>query len=294
VPSVVVEAILRRVLVPAVTGGALLIERPFGKKNALAAAEAFGGFASTPEEAEVDKHLGPSTLGEGEEALLRRIRKLAAVDTVAIGPRIEGGVLALAALFHDLVAAYHPDLPGLFRRDARRQLLEATAEALESIPPPHTVRAAILRHAWLGDLPRVALARTEVRWWVGGASFVGREPPKRLLAWPEMRRVRKDTRAVEMLRVLELFADRPEVAGLAELHARAFAAFFAASPLTDLALAGRISPPFAWSEALARAVASPAGARVARRAIGLGEEQGKFAREVIAATAGEAAGAIAS
>ncbi|MGZ3473772.1 MAG: hypothetical protein ACXWUG_05205 [Polyangiales bacterium] len=291
-PSEIVEAILRRVLVPAVTGGAIVVERPFGKKNAIAAGESVGGFTTTPEESEVDKYLGPATLGEGEEALLRKIRRLAGVDTVAIGPRIEGGVLAIAALFHDLVVAYHPDLPGLFRRDARRKLLESTAEALESIPKPTTVRAAILRHAWLGDLPRVALARTEVRWWVGGASFVGKEPPKRLLAWPEVRRVRKDTRSVEMLRVLELFADRPEVAGLAELHARAFAAFFAASPLTDLTLAGRLSPPFVWSESLARLVASPAGARVARRAIGFGEERGKFAREVIAATAGEAAGSI--
>jgi hypothetical protein len=293
VPSVVVEAIFRRVLVPAVTGRALVIERPFGKKNAIAAGEVFG-FTTTKEEGEIEKYLGPATLGDGEEALLRRIRRLAAIDTVAVGPRIEGGVLAVGALFHDLIAAYHPDLPGLFRRDARRQLLEATAEALESIPPPETVRAAIVRHAWLGDLPRVALARTEVRWWVGGASFVGREPPKRLLAWPDVRRVRTDTRSVEMLRVLELFADRPEVAGLAELHARAFAAFFAASPLTDLALAGRISPPFAWSPSIARVVASPAGARVARRAIGLGEEKGKFAREVITATAGEAANALVS
>jgi hypothetical protein len=173
-------------------------------------------------------------------------------------------------------------------------LLEATAEALEAIPPPATVRAAILRHAWLGELPHVALARTEVRWWVGGASFVGREPPKRLLAWPEVRRVRKDTRSVEVLRVMELFADRPEVAGLAELHARAFSAFFAATPLTDLALAGRISPPFSWRETHGKLAASAAGARVARRAIGLGEERGKFAREVIAQAAGDAAATLVS
>lgn len=273
-----VAEIFRRVLVPAVTGGALSIEKPFGRKAAFDAAD-IGG-------------LGEGAMGEGEEALIRKLRRLSNTDISAITPRIDGGVIALAALFHDLVAAFHPDLPGVFRRDAPAKLLMMTAGAITEVPPPATVRAALLRHAWLGDLPRFSLVRTEVKWWTGGASFVGRTPPPRLLAWPELRRVRRDNRVVELMRLPDLFAERSDAGALTEMHTRAMGAFLAASPLTDLALAGRLSPPFTWTTAAAQLVANPAGARLARRAIALGEEGGKFARDVIASVAGDAASSL--
>ncbi len=291
-PAETVVEIFRRVLVPGVTGGELVIEKPFGRKAAYAAAEVMGGVEISREVVKIDEEHGTKALEQGEEALIRRLRRLANADVSTIIPRIDGGVVVLAALLHDLIAAFHPELPGIFRRDAPHKLLEATASALAEVAPPSTLRAALLRHAWLGDLPRFSLVRTEVRWWVGGATFVGRTPPKRLLAWPEVRRVRRDERGAEVLRLPELFADRPDVAVLTEIHARAMSAFLAASPLTDLALAGRLSPPFVWTESAARLVAGPAGARLARRAIALGEENGKYAREVIANVAGDAALAL--
>ncbi|MBI2395055.1 MAG: hypothetical protein HYV09_36125 [Deltaproteobacteria bacterium] len=284
--------VFRRVLLPAITGGELVIERPFGPKAARAAGEAMGLGDRTAEEREVDRMLSTTTLERGDEALLRRLRRLTATDAVTISPRIDGSVVWLGALLHDVVAAFHPDLPGVFRRRAPHQLLEATAVALEEVPAPPTVRSALLRHAWLGDLPRFSLLRTELRWWVGGASFVGKEPPRRLLAWPEVRRVRRDDRTVEILRLPELFADNTTTA-IGSLHARAMAAFLAATPLTDLMMAGRLSPPFQLTEAAAHLIASPAGARLARRAIALGEEGGKFAREVLASVGGAAAAALA-
>lgn len=291
-PAETTAEIFRRVLVPAVTGGELLIEKPFGRKAAFAAASVFGGLEPSAGEVALDQWFGPSAMQQGEEALLRRLRRLANADVTTIIPRIDGGVVVLAALLHDLVAAFHPELPGMFRRDAPSKLLEATAQGFAEVPAPATLRAALLRHAWLGDLPRFALVRTEVRWWVGGRSFVGRAPPARLLAWPDVRRVRRDERAVEILRLPDLFSDRANTAPLVELHARAMSGFLAASPLTDLAFAGRLSPPFAWTEAIARLVENPAGARLSRRAISLGEEGGKFAREVIASVAGDAARAL--
>ena len=288
-PAETTAEIFRRVLVPAVTGEALVIEKPFGRKAAFAAAEVVGGMEIGKDVVAIDQFLGATQLQQGEEALLRKLRRLANADISTITPRIDGGVVALAALLHDLVAAFHPDLPGMFRRDAPAKLLMATAGAITEVPAPSTVRAALLRHAWLGDLPRFSLVRTEVKWWVGGASFVGRTPPPRLLAWPNVRRVRRDNRNVELLRLPDLFPERPDVAVLTEMHTRAMSAFLSASPLTDLALAGRLSPPFSWTTAAAQLVANPAGARLARRAIALGEEGGKFARDVIASVAGEAA-----
>jgi len=291
-PAETVVEIFRRVLVPGVTGGELAIEKPFGRKAARAAAEVMGGIDISQEVVNLDREHGAKVLEQGEEALIRKLRKLANADVTTMVPRIDGGVVLLAALLHDLIAAFHPELPGIFRRDAPHRLLQATASALAEVPPPTTLRAALLRHAWLGDLPRFTLVRTEVKWWVGGASFVGRTPPGRLLAWPDVRRVRRDERGAEVLRLPELFADRPDVATLTELHGRAMSAFLAATPLTDLALAGRLSPPFVWTPAAAQLVANPAGARLARRAIALGEENGKYAREVIANVAGDAAAAL--
>jgi hypothetical protein len=292
-PAETVVEIFRRILVPGVTGGELAIEKPFGQKAARAAAEVMGGVELSQGVVDLDREHGAKVLEQGEEALLRKLRRLANADVTTIVPRIDGGVVLLAALLHDLIAAFHPELPGIFRRDAPHKLLEATAAAFAEVPPPSTLRAALLRHAWLGDLPRFTLVRTEVKWWVGGASFVGRTPPGRLLAWPEVRRVRRDERGAEVLRLPELFSDRSDVATLTEIHGRAMSAFLAATPLTDLALAGRLSPPFVWTPSAATLVANPAGARVARRAIALGEEKGKYAREVIANVAGDAAAALA-
>ena len=291
-PSETTAEIFRRVLVPAVTGSALIIEKPFGRAGAFAAAEVVGGMEISSGVVALDVWFGAGTLQQGEDALLRKLRRVANADVSTIVPRIDGAVVAMAALLHDLVAAFHPDLPGVFRRDAPTKLLMMTANALTEIPAPSTLRAALLRHAWLGELPRFSLVRTEVKWWVGGRSFVGRAPPPRLLAWPEVRRVRRDDRGVEIIRLPDLFADRSDVAALTAMHTSAMGAFLAASPLTDLALAGRLTPPFVWTRAAAKLIANPAGARLARRAIALGEEGGKFARDVIATLGGDAAAAL--
>lgn len=292
-PAETAAEIFRRVLVPGVTGGELVIEKPFGPKAARAAADVLGGLEPTHDEVKLDQELGAGVLERGEEALLRRLRRLSAADATTVVPRIDGAVVMIAALLHDVVAAFHPDLPGVFRRDAPQRLLEAAASGLSEVPPPRTVRAALVRHAWLGDLPRFSLVRTEVRWWVGGASFVGREPPKRLLAWPDVRRVRRDDRTVEILKLPELFTDHPGVTALTEAHGRAMSAFFLSSPVTDLALAGRLSPPFVLTEPATRLIENPAGARLCRRAIALGEEGGKYAREVIANVAADVAAVLA-
>lgn len=291
-PAETTAEIFRRVLVPAVTGGALIIERPFGRAGALAAAEVVGGMEISKEVVALDQWFGAGTLQQGEDSLLRKLRRLANADVSTIVPRIDGAVVALAALLHDVVAAFHPDLPGVFRREAPVKLLMLTAGAFTEVPQPSTLRAALLRHAWLGELPKFSLVRTEVRWWTGGRSFVGRAPPPRLLAWPELRRVQRDERGTEIIRLPDLFPDRTDVLPLTEMHTRAMSAFLAASPLTDLAMAGRLTPPFVWTSAVARLAANPAGARLARRAIALGEEGGKFARDVIASVGGDAAAVL--
>ena len=305
-PNEALAEIRRRVLAPAVTGGIVSIERPFGPALARAAGELLGGPEPTPERARLERELRASVDGPVEAAiddpaddpveaaLVGRLRRLAASDVAACAPRLDGAVVTLAALLHDLVAAFHPDLPGPLRHDAPARLLSATARAFAEVPPPSTVRAALARHAWLGDLVRFSLTRTDVSWWVGGASFVGRAPPSRLLAWPDVRRVRRHERRVELGRLPELLADREGADALAGSFARALGAFFAASPVTDLTYAGRLAPPFVLTVPVARLLLHPAGARVCRRAIALGEEGGRYAREVLAQVAPAAAAALGS
>ena len=302
-PAQIHAEVLRRILVPGVTGGRLEIGRPFGKKRAKLAAQAAGDSethgardaatdqapdaARGPDAAlgEVRALLGEGALDPAEEAVLRRMRRIAPTDASSIGPRIDAAVVELGALFHDLVASFHPDMAGLFRPNAPQKLLGATAQALLDVEPPATVRGAMLRHAWLGELVHFECVRTEVKWWTGKATFVGSAPPARLLAWPGARRVQRNDRRVPILRLPELFEGAPArevTAVLAELHARAINAFLAASPITDLVLAGRVSPPFGYLPSHARFLANAAGARVARRAMGLGEDGGKPAFDALA------------
>ncbi len=281
----VVAEVLRRVLVPGVTGGELSIAKPFGPSAARAAAEVLGGLEPTTEQVQLERDLGAPTMALADDVVLRRIRRLAGADMATVVPRLDGAVVMLGALTHDLVAAFHPDLRGPFRRDAPLRLLEATARGMAEVSSPRTLRAALVRHAWLGELPRFSLTRTVVQWWVGDASFVGRSPPRRLLAWPDLRRVRSERRSVDLLALPELLVERDDAASLTEAHARALSAFFVASPLTDVALAGRLAPPFSLTDSARSLLAHPTGARLCRRAIALGEEGGKFAREVLAQVA---------
>ncbi len=284
-PAAILGEVLARVLRPAATGGALGIGRPFGPRRAKLAAEAVPDRDDT--DAELRALLPASSLDAAEEAVVARMRRLAPIDDASIGPLLSREVVWLAALLHDAVAAFHPDLGGFFRGGARRQLVHLTIEALAEVPDPATVRGALLRHAWLGDLPRWSCARVEVRWWTGHASFVGERPPGRLLAWPQVRRVHTQERRVELMRLPELFPDRGDFGWIGEAYGRAMAAFLARSPLTDLALAARTWPAFAWTSAIDALTSIAAGARIARRAIASGEDQGKSAMEVIAAVAGD-------
>lgn len=295
-PSSIAAEVLRRVLVPGVTGAPLHIGRPFGPRRALLAAkcgddELHAAEGDSPDAAlgEVRALLGTGSLDVGESAVVRRLQRLVPIDAIAVGARLDSAVLTLGALLHDAVAAYHPDMAGVFRPNAPRHLLAATVTALGEVPPPATVRGALLRHAWLGELLGFSLARVDVGWWTGSARFIGRPPPARLLAWPEVRRVRRDERTSTLLRLPELFegmSPREVDVSLAETYRRAVSLFLRATPLTDLVLAGRDAPPFEWDEPHARLVARPAGARLARRAIVLGDDHGKPALDAIGVACG--------
>jgi hypothetical protein len=110
------------------------------------------------------------------------------------------------------------------------------------------------------------LARTDVdlRWWTGSERFLGTEPPKRLTAWPEIRRVTQ-TRTPHALMDLPISGSAVDAAGFAAVTE----SFLKKTPLTDLATLHRPAPAFAWTHENLSLSATHAGRTIVMRALGL-------------------------
>ena len=105
------------------------------------------------------------------------------------------------------------------------------------------VREALGRHTWFSRLLEITRTDTKVSWWVGSQTFLGTEPPARLQAWPELRRVHVDRTPQKLL-------DLPAAGGQVspDRFAASLARFLRATPLTDVATCVRPSLPFEWSD----------------------------------------------
>src|SRR5262249_35422512 len=146
----------------------------FGGKNALSI-----GDGRSPADLEL--------LSRTELTRVRIARKLAPIDTFEPAPT--GNEWALAAVFHDLVQSTHPGFDAMFRRSGPKRVLEVIEKTLERIPPPINVGDALSRHTWFSRMFDLARTDVDVKWWTGSERFLGTEPPRRLTAWPEFRRV---------------------------------------------------------------------------------------------------------
>jgi hypothetical protein len=147
----------------------------------------------------------------------------------------EAEELRLAAALYDALVLAHPSSEGFTKRRARRRLGE-TAALLATVDPPRTRRELIARHTLLARIYALHRIDTHVSWWTGRADFRGQQPPRRLLLWPAVRRVREERAEIPVTDVL---------AG--EAHAPLLL-LAAATPLTDaIALAADNRPRFRWA-----------------------------------------------
>jgi hypothetical protein len=190
---------------------------------------------------------------------VRRARQLAPID------RFEGASeaeWALAAVLHDVAQATHPDFNATFRRRSPGRLLDIADATLDRVAGPPTVKDALSRHAWFARVFEITRTDVVVSWWVGSRTFLGTDPPARLTAWPEFRRVQVEKTPRPLV-------DLP--ANGASVDAGSFAItlgrFLSKTPLTDLATLGRATPAFAWSEGTLSLVGAGAGRALALRAI---------------------------
>jgi hypothetical protein len=243
--AAIAERLFAGVAAPLVLGGALRPGRAIGAKAALA--------------------LGDARISDTELALrvragrVRRARRLAPVDSLA---EAQGADWALFAAFHDLLQSVNPSLDVALRRSVATRILEMAEATIERVPRPANVSEALSRHAWLARALDVSRADTTVSWWLGSRTFLGIEPPRRLQAWPELRRVSVVRTPHALLELTPIAIDR------ARLEATV-ARWLSRTPLTDLATCTRSVPAFTWHDAALALVAGPVGRTLALRALAL-------------------------
>jgi len=219
----VARAFVNSFLLPLVRGGQLHVGRPLGPAG-------------------VERIMRAGGRGEAADAAaLRAARHEVAKRFLpdAEPPPFDEQTLRLGAALHDLLVLVHPGLegPGVMRRQAR---IAAAAQALASLGAPPTADEAVARHALLARVPEIARTDSTVTFWLGRESFVGRVPPPRVTALPNLRRVRVDVVRRSWLRDIGV----PAVARDAVL------ALAIASPLGEALDPLRLEPPLAWSRIL--------------------------------------------
>jgi hypothetical protein len=247
-PQTLCERLFSTFLGPLVVGGSMLPGKLFGGKNALAIG---------------DRH--PSDvdlLSRTELARVRIARKLAPIDTLE--PTPNGNEWALAAVLHDLVQSTHPGFDAVLRRKAPKRILEVAELTLERIPTPMNVGDALSRHTWFSRMFDLARTDIDLAWWTGSAKFLGTAPPKRLTAWPELRRV-TETRTPRPLMDLPTSGSAVD----AERFSSVVQSFLERTPLTDLATVNRSTPHFAWTHANLALAATQSGRTIVTRALAL-------------------------
>jgi hypothetical protein len=270
-PQTLCERLFSTFLGPLVVGGTICPGRPFGGKNALA-------FGDHRQPSDVD------LLSRAELARVRIARRLAPIDT--LDPAPSGSEWALAAVLHDMVQSTHPGFDAVFRRSGPKRILDVVEKTLERIPPPANVGDALSRHTWFSRIFELSRTDVDLKWWTGSQRFLGTEPPKRLTAWPELRRV-TETRTPRPLMDLPTSGSAVDVIRFTAVTE----AFLKRTPLTDLATMTRPAPSFAWTHESLALVATHAGRTIATRALALlsqravDEALGRATRQLFAAKA---------
>ena len=240
----IAERLFAGVMAPLVLGGAIRPGHAIGARAALALGE-----GRLPADRELCARVGA--------ARLHRARRLVPVDAV---PDPAAAEWALAAALNDILQSANPEFDRSLRRRAASRILELAAAAVDRVPPPATLAEAIARHTWLARVPQVTRTDTSVRWWTGRAEFLGVEPPPRLQAWPQLRRVEVVRTPVPVLELSPLAVDRARLT-------ETVAALLTRTPLTDLATCTRDAPAFVWHSPALNLVSTAPGRTLAMRAL---------------------------
>jgi hypothetical protein len=240
------ERLFESFLAPLVLGGSLRPGKPFGGELALALE------ARMPSNSDL--------LSRTQLARIRVARSLVTLDTISTAPT--NAEWALSAVLHDAVQAAHPDFDAVFKRSGPSRLLDIAAATLERIGPPTSLADALSRHTWVARMFDITRTDIDLSWWTGSQRFFGKNPPKRLVAWPELRRVTE-------LRTARALMDLPSFASMADIDrfSNVIDGLLSRTPLTDLATLTRSAPKFSWTRSTIALCTSFLGRTLALRAL---------------------------
>lgn len=245
-PGTVQDVLFTTFLAPLVLGGPMHLHKPIGGLTAL---------AMEGDRPFVDPELGSHV----QLARVRIARALAPVDRFEAFTSHEW---ALTSVLNDLIQSTHPGFDAAFRRGSPAKLLAILDDTLDRIPAPSTVGDALSRHTLFSRVFEVTRTDVSLAWWTGKETFLGTEPPARLKAWPEIRRV-NETRIPRTL--VELPTSGGVVANTSFMAT--LSKFLQRSPLTDIATADRKEPTFLWGASTLGFIASRNGRTLALRAL---------------------------
>ena len=234
------EAFLSGFVHPLVAGGEVHVSSPLDAEDVveLRAEATLGG--------------DPTLTSEALQAVDRaRQARVAALWLHPVPTPWDETAIALSVGVHNLLFFSHPDAKrwSVSRRRSQ-QVLELTARLLQR-GPCATVEEVLARHTILANLSHLSRTDVVVDYWAAVEEFRGQRPPRRLMRWPRLRRVRPSARTLSWLHEDKLSDDQLQLLG----------SLFALSPLTDLVTPHRTSPAFSW-EPHARYLQHPQLARL--------------------------------
>ncbi len=186
-----------------------------------------------------DKQIDATLLAEITRHVQAHVARVGPVRSIDLLPH---DALALAVVWHNLLSMTHPDVVG--RRRLRRRVREWLQGMLDWIGPPRSAHDVAVRYGLFAQLGVIGRVDTDLAFWAGSARYVGVAPPRRMVVWRGLRRIRETKKRVPLLELLGELATEHEDADL--LPAARVA--FALSPLSDLDLVDRAAPfAFAWT-----------------------------------------------
>lgn len=165
------------------------------------------------------------------DACERQIEEAAHLADLTPAPFDEdAGTLLYAA--HELFACTHPQASSFYAR--AHLFCRAAAQAVHELPHTFDAGRLLTRHLVVGRAFATTRTDVSVTWWTGSAAFYGTDVPKRLTAWPGIRRVNVDRKKTPMWR-LALAAGEED---LRVARTTLLTALLDLSPLTRLWLLG--------------------------------------------------------
>jgi hypothetical protein len=245
-------------LLPLVKGGPLHVGRPFDEK-AVAAIWSIWASATNTGPARTIETLPPAELHAAAELGFLRTRQARTMLLDVPAPALDEHAFRLGAALHNVLLLAHPAL-GEDPADETRQRIADTALALAAIGPPPTAAVTVARHSLLGRVADIVQPERVVSHWLGTRRYLGRTPPGRMLALPQLRRVRLEEFRRPWLRDV----------GVSSLARPAWHALSTANPLSEALDPLRLEPPLSFGRVLPLLRFAPIARLIAGRALEIG------------------------